>query len=169
MTKRRVVFFNVDEVSVAVEVEDAAVLSDRLHQLSGGNLEHPAYSASVLVDRAIEGETVKSPEWHVPEANALRQVIDDWLHEVKVDSMPEAVMTLRYALFGEWQDALPGGLYHFLLDLGNMERDAILELERAPVHGQAMTIEGKTYIVRRVTAAPGSEYVAVVTAELHPD
>jgi hypothetical protein len=79
----------------------------------------------------------------------------------------ESRVTLRYALFGEWQDELPAGLYHFVLDLGNAERDEIRDLERAPVPGQPVTFGGRTFIVDKIVPAPGSEFVALVLAHLH--
>jgi hypothetical protein len=69
-------------------------------------------------------------------------------------------MDLRYALYAEWQDEPPAGLYHFILDLGNAERDEIHPRERAPLPGQAVTFTGESFIV----PAPGSEFAAIVLA-----
>lgn len=167
MTERPVGFL-VNGVAYRVPIDAAAALADRLHNASAGNVSSAFYTAAVMTDRMIEGEGATSPEWYVPEKDALRKVLEDWLIEETVVGFPASLMDLRYGLFAEAQDELPGGLYHFILDLGNAERDAIRELDRPPVPGQPFADSGQTFIVKTITPAPGSEFVAIVAAERHP-
>jgi hypothetical protein len=168
VAKRQVVIFLISGARYPIEVEHAAALADRLHNRCGGDIEHPAYSAAVLIDRAIEGQSKESPDWHAPETGQLAWAIHEWLDEVGASALPEPIHALRYALFGEHQDALPAGIYLFHLDHGNFERDVPRRLDHAPANGQAVTIEGRTYIVQDVTPSTGSEHVANVRAHLHP-
>lgn len=166
MPQQQVVIFNVDGFRVVVPLAEAAELSDRLHTQSGDDPEHPAYSATVLVDRAIEGAATEELEWHTPEKDALRGAIEEWLDEVGAAAIPEPIMTLRYALFGEWQDETPGS-YLLVLEDPTGVRDVPRDFDRPPVPGQALEIDGKTYVLGSAIPSPGTPYLAVVRAIPH--
>jgi hypothetical protein len=121
----------------------------------------------VLVDRAIEGAaTGDEPEWHTAEKDAVRRTIEEWLDEVSVSGLPESMMTLRYALFGEWQDE-KRGRYLLVLEDATGHRDVPREFDREPAPGQALDVDGRTYVLRNVIPSPGTDYVAVVRAMPH--
>jgi hypothetical protein len=169
MPKRQVIIFKIDGASYSIEVEHAAELADRLHNRCGGDISQPAYAAAVLIDQAIDGDQPETPEWHTAEKGQLAWAIHVWINEAGFANVPEPVQDLRYALFGEDQDALPAGDYNFILSHeGGGETDAVRYLDTGPTPGQAVTIDGRTFIVRAVTKAPGSAFVAMVTAEQHP-
>jgi len=80
---------------------------------------------------------------------------------------PVIAFDLRYALFGERQDELGAGTY--LLEL---ERDgALVEIhrfmDRQPVPGQPLTLNGETWIVEHVGASPSLDFRAVIHARWH--
>jgi hypothetical protein len=162
--------FRIDGLDYLVTEEEAAAISDRLAHRHRGDLSHPAYSAQIMVDAMIEGEATDG-EWHGTEKNELFGAIQDWLDEEGATVVSERVQNIRYGVFGERQDtarAYPPGLFHFVIDLGIAETDAVKHLDEPPVPGQAMTVDGRTIVVKSVTPATGGEYVATIRGVHHP-
>lgn len=170
MTDRPAYGFDIDGVRYPLALEEAAAISDRLAHRHDGDMNHPAYAAQVMVDEMIDGRASDN-EWHGREKDELFAAIQVWLDEDGTVGVPVPVQNIRYGVFGEREDrarTFPPGLYHVAIELGDADTDAVEHRETAPVPGEAITVGGRTVVVKTVTPTPGSEYVATIVAVHHP-